>query len=100
MKTSIKLLSLLGATCVVAFAGIAPASAGTKPCCRNDGQYFNSSPSTCRHNGGRVVQQEYCQQNYDYNYNGNYNGYNICTLRHSKTQAESHNRKRNNYRPN
>jgi hypothetical protein len=45
----------------------------TKPCCFNDGEYFRSSPSTCRKYGGRVVQYEYCERQY---YNPNQNGYN------------------------
>lgn len=66
-----KLILLLGA-CVVAFASAVPASADTKPCCFNDGQYFNSTPTTCNRYGGRVVPQEYCDRNYN-GYNERYN---------------------------
>jgi len=68
MNLTGKLISLLGASCLVAFASAVPASADTKPCCFNNGQYFNSTPSTCNRYGGRVVPQEYCDRNY--------NGYN------------------------
>lgn len=67
-----KMISLIGASCLVAFAGAAPASADTKPCCFNDGQFFNSTPSTCNRYGGRVVRQEYCDRNYN-GYNERYN---------------------------
>jgi hypothetical protein len=36
----------------------------SKPCCYNDGDYFYSSPSTCRKYGGRVVQYDYCERQY------------------------------------
>jgi hypothetical protein len=71
MNLTAKLISLLGASCIVAFASAAPASADTKPCCFNDGQYFNSTPTTCNRYGGRVVPQEYCDRNYN-GYNGRY----------------------------
>jgi hypothetical protein len=35
-----------------------------KPCCYNNGQYFNSSPSTCRKYGGQTVPQQYCTGGY------------------------------------
>lgn len=38
--------------------------AASKPCCYNDGDYFYSSPSTCRKYGGRVVHYDYCQRQY------------------------------------
>lgn len=48
-----------------------PSLADTKPCCRNNGQFFNSSPSTCRNYGGRVVDQQYCQaDSYQYSRRG------------------------------
>ena len=68
MNLTGKLISLLGASCLVVFSSAVPASADTKPCCFNDGQFFNSTPSTCNRYGGRVVPQEYCDRNY--------NGYN------------------------
>jgi hypothetical protein len=48
-----------------------------KPCCFNRGQYFNSTPKTCRRYGGQTVPQEYCAYAYGYQ-NGPYNhdGYN------------------------
>jgi hypothetical protein len=66
MKTTAKLLSLLGASCLVAFASAAPAQAAPKPCCYNNGQYFESTPSTCTRYGGDVVSDRYC---------GRYSGY-------------------------
>jgi hypothetical protein len=68
MTLTRKLISLFGASCLVAFASVAPASADEKPCCFNNGQYFNSTPTTCNRYGGRVVPQYYCDRNY--------NGYN------------------------
>jgi hypothetical protein len=44
-----------------------------KPCCYNRGQYFNSTPKTCRRYGGQTVPQEYCA--YAYGYQGGH-GYN------------------------
>lgn len=35
-----------------------------KPCCYNNGQYFNTTPSTCRKYGGQVAPQEYCLRRY------------------------------------
>jgi len=35
-----------------------------KPCCFNNGQYFNTTPSTCRKYGGQVAPQEYCLRPY------------------------------------
>jgi hypothetical protein len=64
MKNTGRLLALLGASCVVAFASAAPAEARPKPCCYNDGDYYNASPSTCRRYGGRVVPQDYCDRGY------------------------------------
>ena len=79
MKLTGTLISLLGASCLTAFATATPASAGAKPCCYNNGQYYNATPSTCYRYGGRVIQQEYCQRYYGnngYGYQGNYgNGY-------------------------
>jgi hypothetical protein len=64
MKYTGTLIALLGATCLGAMATAVPAQAASKPCCYNNGDYFQSSPSTCRNYGGRVVQQEYCQAGY------------------------------------
>ena len=81
MKSIAKLISLAGATCLAALATTtAPAFAGSKPCCYNNGQYFNSTPSTCNRYGGQVLPQEYCRGNYrddygNYGYPGYY-GYN------------------------
>lgn len=33
-----------------------------KPCCYNNGQYFNTSSSTCRKYGGYTVPYEYCRR--------------------------------------
>jgi hypothetical protein len=56
-----KLLSLLGASCVVAFAASAPAEAAAKPCCYyGNGTYRNASVSTCRKNGRQIVEQRFC----------------------------------------
>ena len=80
MKLTGTVLSLLGASCLAAFATAAPASARAKPCCYNSGQYFNATPSTCYRYGGRVIQQEYCQRysqsyyGYDQQYYGGYYG--------------------------
>jgi len=60
MKLTATALSLIGATCLGALATAAPAQADSKPCCYNNGDYFESSPSTCRKYGGRVVPYEYC----------------------------------------
>jgi hypothetical protein len=60
MNTMAKLLSLAGASCALAIAVPAPATAAPKPCCYNNGQYFESSPSTCRRYGGYVVEYQYC----------------------------------------
>ncbi len=38
--------------------------AAAKPCCYNNGDYFNSTPSTCNKYGGRVVPYEYCERGY------------------------------------
>jgi hypothetical protein len=76
-----KLISLAGASCAIAFALPAPAFADEKPCCSNNGRYFESSPSTCRKYGGYVVEQQYCRgyygpNNYDNGQydNGRYDG--------------------------
>lgn len=60
MKKTGLILSLLGASMLGAFATATPASADTKPCCYNDGEYFHSSNSTCTRYGGRVVSQRFC----------------------------------------
>ncbi len=73
MKLTGTLLSLFGASCLAAFATATPALASAKPCCYNNGQYYNATPSTCYRYGGRVIQQEYCQRYYQGNY-GNYQG--------------------------
>jgi hypothetical protein len=57
-----RILTLVGTSCLLAFATAPPAFADTKPCCYNSGQYFQSSPSTCQKNGGRTVAQDYCQR--------------------------------------
>jgi len=73
MKTTGTLLSLLGASCLVAFAATtAPAQAAAKPCCYNNGDYYNASPKTCRNYGGRVVEQEYCRGDYYDDRRGSY----------------------------
>jgi hypothetical protein len=65
MKTTGTLISLIGASCLVAFASATPALADTKPCCRTaSGAYANSTPTTCTRYGGRVVAQRFCQGNY------------------------------------
>jgi hypothetical protein len=64
MKYTGTVISLVGATFLGALATAVPAQA--KPCCYNNGDYFESSPSTCRKYGGRVVQQEYCVGGYYY----------------------------------
>ena len=68
--------ALLGATAltIVAFANAAPAEAHTKPCCYNNGGFFQSTPSTCYHYGGRVVDQRYCYRGgyYDNDYGQSY----------------------------
>lgn len=64
MNITRSLLPLLGASCLAVFATAAPAQADTKPCCYNNGDYYNASPSTCRNYGGRVVEQGYCQADY------------------------------------
>ena len=65
MTTNGKLLSLLGASCVAAFALGAPAQADAKPCCYyGRGNYQNASSSTCYRYGGRIVEQRYCYAGY------------------------------------
>lgn len=64
MNMTKAILPLLGASCLAVFATAAPAQAASKPCCYNNGEYFQSSPSTCRNYGGRVVEQEYCVGGY------------------------------------
>lgn len=64
MRLTATVLSLVGATCLSALATTAPAQAQTKPCCYNNGDYFESSPSTCRKYGGRTVPYEYCARGY------------------------------------
>jgi len=79
MTSFTKLISMVGATIVVALASTtAPAFADSKPCCYNNGQYFTSTPSTCTRYGGQVLPLEYCRGNYQGNYGGypnNYGGY-------------------------
>jgi len=75
MKYTGTVISLVGATFLGALATAVPAQA--KPCCYNNGDYFESSPSTCRNYGGRVVQQEYCVGGYygnDRYYDRGYDG--------------------------
>ena len=36
----------------------------SKPCCYNSGEYFQTTPSTCRKYGGQVAPFEYCQRSY------------------------------------
>lgn len=72
MHINAKLIAILAMSCVGAIAGAAPASAAAKPCCHNDGEYFNSTPSTCQRYGGRVVPQEYCQRDYQGDYQFDY----------------------------
>lgn len=69
-------LSLTIASALLAFmtliAGSSVASADSKPCCYNNGEYFQSTPSTCNRYGGRTVPYEYCErQYYQYQYNNN-----------------------------
>lgn len=81
-----RFLSMICGIIMVAFAGIAAAgeqnasyvpgvrdaqftTVDSKPCCFNDGEYFQSTPSTCRRYGGRVVPFDYCQR-----YQGPYGG--------------------------
>jgi hypothetical protein len=77
MKFTATALSLIGATCLGALATTAPAQSASKPCCYNNGDYFESSPSTCRRYGGRVVPYEYCGRGYygDRGYGPAYGGY-------------------------
>jgi len=82
MSLTPKLLSLLGASMLFAFADVAPASADHKPCCYNYGRYYQASPRTCYRYGGRVVPYEYCyrggyrdgyyDEGYDYDYDRSY----------------------------
>jgi len=64
MNITGKMLSLLGASCLVAFATATPAEARPKPCCYNNGQFFESTPSTCYRYGGRVVNSDRCYRGY------------------------------------
>jgi hypothetical protein len=73
MNITRNLLSLAGASCLAVFATAAPAEAREKPCCYNNGAYFESSPSTCRKYGGRTVPQDYCRGGY-YGDRGDYRG--------------------------
>ena len=91
----LRILSLICASLIFASAVVAPVQAGeasrasnasfvtsanaadvlfqrvaTKPCCYNNGDYFNSTPSTCRKYGGRVVDYEYCERGYRGSDNG------------------------------
>lgn len=75
---TMRLLTLVAAMCFAAIAAGGSAQAGesrlssdgffqrvaSKPCCYNSGEYFNSTPSTCRRYGGRVVPYEYCERSY------------------------------------
>jgi hypothetical protein len=69
MMKSGTVLSLLGATAIAAFATATPAQA--KPCCYNDGDYYNASNKTCERYGGRVVSQRFCDGRGSY-YRNNY----------------------------
>lgn len=89
------MLRLLSLICALWLVAIAPAHAGdatrasnatyvtrgdaadslfqrvaTKPCCYNNGDYFNSTPKTCNKYGGRVVPYEYCERGYRGSDNG------------------------------
>lgn len=65
MNTTGKLLSLVGASCLAAFATTAPAQAAPKPCCyTSSGTYENVTSSTCLRYGGRLVSQGYCGRGY------------------------------------
>lgn len=92
-----KLIAMMCALVLVSIGALAPVNAGeeprasnatyigssaadalfqrvaAKPCCFNNGEYFTSSPSTCRRYGGRVVRYEYCERSY-YG-QGGYGGY-------------------------
>jgi hypothetical protein len=73
MNTTAKLLTLAGAAGAIAFAmPAAPALADSKPCCYNNGEYFESSPSTCRRYGGYTVDYSYCSRYYDGGYGSYY----------------------------
>ena len=61
MNTASRLIALVSASLLVSFANIAPVQAAAKPCCTNNGDYFNSTSKTCRRNGGTIVNQRYCQ---------------------------------------
>jgi hypothetical protein len=54
-----------------------------KPCCYNDGDVFQTSPSTCRKYGGRVVSFDYCQRAYQRGPWQNGYGYNNDGYRYS-----------------
>lgn len=94
-NTMLKFLSLICASWLIAIAAVAPAQAGevsrasnasyvasadtadflfrrvaSKPCCYNNGDYFNSTASTCRKYGGRVVEYDYCERGYRGSDNG------------------------------
>jgi hypothetical protein len=85
----LKFLSLTCASLLLAMTALVPAYAGeasrasnasyianmstadtlfrrvaSKPCCYNNGDYFNSTPKTCNKYGGRVVPYEYCERGY------------------------------------
>jgi hypothetical protein len=58
MKHAGTLGALAAAACIFAFATAAPAQA--KPCCFNDGRYYEASSRTCYRYGGEVVPRRYC----------------------------------------
>ena len=80
MKTLVSTLLCSTALMLVGLSAT-PASAHEKPCCYNNGGYFNTTPSTCYRYGGRVIRQEYCQRyyqgnnGYDQRYYGDNGGY-------------------------
>jgi len=51
---------VLGALTILALSVALPALAEAKPCCRHEGRTYNTSSATCRHDGGRVIDQRYC----------------------------------------
>jgi len=73
MNTTGKMIALLGASCVLALANVAPAQAAQKPCCYNNGHFEPSTPKTCYRYGGQIVDMRYCyragygSQSYRYN---------------------------------
>jgi hypothetical protein len=78
MTTINRLPGYLSALTILTLSVALPALADAKPCCRYDRGTANVSSSTCRHNGGRVVDQRYCQRRgWNPGYNQGYNGPNF-----------------------